>query len=253
MKTYLVIALALFMLPIAAQTIKTEKGVATLDDVDWLIVQETPLGTSANYVVLKTLAGEIIAKLSFTNNPDKVYFKGDFPTVAKKYETNYPVGTGIQTILESFNKNGIIVAGKIDLVGLQKYCDDRKIALNKILTYDEEQAMNANATTVLSFPAQSNAGQTASNNAAAVAAPQMVTFSLKNNSSKTVRIFIGTEPKFGSGSTHTTGGNNLSTEHGKAGDKLCIVDEQDNPISCTTISEGMGRLEINSSGTGFGN
>lgn len=79
-----------------------------------------------------------------------------------------------------------------------------------------------------------------------------VSFTIKNNCRQNVKIFIGTKPKYGSGTTSTLSGNSVNSRSGiKVGDQLCIVDGNDNPISCMTVSKGMGRVEINSSGTGF--
>jgi hypothetical protein len=115
-----------------------DKGMATLDGKQWLIVSET----SANNLIVKDLSGGSIAKLTFQNKGDKVFLQGEFATVEKKYDVYYPSGTTIQTILESYNKNKVIVDGKIDLKGLQSYCDTRKIPLLKLLSAEEQKEYN---------------------------------------------------------------------------------------------------------------
>lgn len=237
-----------------AQTmVKIEKGIATLDGKQWLIVQETQIDKKTAYEVIKTLSGEIIAMLTFTNNADAVYFKGEFPVIAKKYEINYPAGTAIQTILESYNKNKVIVDGNIDLTGLQKYCNDRKFPLNNILTPEERKEQEANQQVVYSYSNEKkNKSEPSDNINTDTPLPKNVSFTLKNNSSKNVRIFIGDKPKYGSGRTSWYSGNSSTSEYGTSGNQVCIVDEYDNSISCQTISDGTTRIEINESGTGFG-
>jgi hypothetical protein len=67
-----------------------------------------------------------------------------------------------------------------------------------------------------------------------------------------VRIFIGDKPKYGSGRTGYLSGNTRESRTASVGNQICIVDNSDNPISCITISNGMGDVSINASGTGFG-
>ena len=49
---------------------------------------------------------------------------------------------------------------------------------------------------------------------------ETVSFYVKNNSSNSVRIFVGTKPKYGSGTTGNLGGNSRSSYTGKVGDQV---------------------------------
>lgn len=79
-----------------------------------------------------------------------------------------------------------------------------------------------------------------------------VSFTLRNNAPKTVSIFIGTKPKFGSGLNSSIGGNTTSSFHGSTGNQLCIVQTNGDPISCMTLESSTSKVEINAQGTGFG-
>lgn len=260
MKTKLLIALAMYTTAaMAQQTVRLDNGVALLDGKEWLYVQETKIDKTTMYEVVKNATGDVIAQLTFKNNGDKVYFKGEFRKVSRRYETNYPANTGIQTVLESYNKNKVIVDSKIDLPGLQLYCDSRQIPLVIVLSAEEQMAADVVAKKQYeAYKAEQDKKKattdaTNKSTSSAQAGAKYVSFTLENHSSKSIRFFIGKEVKYGSGSYNNTGGNTISSEHGYVGEKFCIVDDHDNPISCTTITDGMGKVEINSSGTGFGN
>lgn len=73
---------------------------------------------------------------------------------------------------------------------------------------------------------------------------------LKNNCAKTVRLFLGQKPKFGSGTSTTLGSNTISSYSGRDGDMIWIVDEHDNGLSSLSPS-GRQRMQITSSCSGF--
>ena len=74
--------------------------------------------------------------------------------------------------------------------------------------------------------------------------------SLKNSCPKTVRLFLGNKPKFGSGTTTTLGANTISSYSGRAGDMIWIVDDHDNGMSSLSPS-GSQRMQITPSCSGF--
>ncbi len=249
-KAILLLIFAPFLLN-AQNKVTIEKSIATLDGKQWLYVLETKISPTINYEVIKNLAGEVIAQLTFSKMSGVISFKGEFKTVALSYSISYPEGTTIQTILESYNKNQIIVNDNISAAGLEKYCLDRKIPMQKMLSNEEwaakQKAMEDAAAKAEVKPKSTN------NKSQTIESSIYVSFTLVNNSTNKVRYYIGKEPKYGSGSTNSIGGNTQTSEHGTIGEKFCIVDEHDNPISCNTITEGMGKIEINKGGNGFGN
>jgi hypothetical protein len=75
---------------------------------------------------------------------------------------------------------------------------------------------------------------------------------LKNGCSRTVKLFIGSKPKFGGGTTTSLGSNNLTSFNGGPEDKLWIIDAQENGVASVAPS-GSQQLEITSGCSGFAN
>lgn len=83
------------------------------------------------------------------------------------------------------------------------------------------------------------------------AAPSVVSITLRNTCSQTVKLFFGDKPKFGSG-TYSSLSSNTSTSYSKQpGDMIWIVDDSQNGISSVTIEGGMRTVEITSDCSGF--
>jgi hypothetical protein len=75
--------------------------------------------------------------------------------------------------------------------------------------------------------------------------------SLKNNCSRTVRLFIGDKPKYGSGRYTTVSANSISSYSGFAPQTFWIVDDRDNGLSSWVAGPGSHNMQITSSCTGF--
>lgn len=263
MKNLFTLPLLLFALNVCAQSpINIDKnGLVTLDGKAWLKTKDT-VSANVHVTEVKNLAEKIIAVLTFVDYEDKVFFRGTFAASVSEYEyeVNYPVGTNLKVILESYYKNKVIVNDHIDLAGLEKYCKDRNVELVEMMivnvvdppsnnnynygSNNQSTNYNSNNQTTIANQTKQNTSTTITNN--------NVSFKLKNNSSKTVRYFIGSKPKYGSGSTKNIGGNNLTNEYATAGQQFCIVDGNNNAISCMEINATTQKIEINTSGSGFG-
>lgn len=74
--------------------------------------------------------------------------------------------------------------------------------------------------------------------------------SLKNNCKKTVKLFLGKKPKFGSGTSTSISSNTISSYSGSAGDMIWIVDDHENGLSSLSPS-GSQRMQITEGCTGF--
>ena len=123
-----------------AQTeVKIENGIANLNGKPWLQIEETQMGSSSDFEVIKTFKGEVIAQLSFRRTAGVVSFRGEFSTLGKFYVHSYPAGTTLEAILDAYHKNKVVVEGKIDLLGLEKYCAEKKIILQKIISEEESK------------------------------------------------------------------------------------------------------------------
>ena len=75
--------------------------------------------------------------------------------------------------------------------------------------------------------------------------------SLKNECSKTVRLFFGQKPKFGSGTTSSIGANTIQSKSGSVGDLIWIVDASDNGVASYSPHAGSQSVVITSGCTGF--
>lgn len=91
----------------------------------------------------------------------------------------------------------------------------------------------------------------ASSQSSAPSAPSGWHLSLKNSCSKSVKLFLGKKPKWGSGTYTSLGSNTISSYSGSAGDMIWIVDDGQNGISSLSPS-GSQTMQILASCSGFG-
>ena len=85
--------------------------------------------------------------------------------------------------------------------------------------------------------------------AAAPAGPVYVT--IRSSCSRTVRVFYGERPKWGSGTYSTVSSNSVSSHSFNPGDMFWIVDDSDNGLSSTSAGPGTREIEILPSCSGF--
>ena len=87
----------------------------------------------------------------------------------------------------------------------------------------------------------------------APSAPQVVSVTLHNDCSNTVKLFLGEKPKFGSGTNTSLGSNTTTSYQMKPGDMIWITDDSENGLSSTSIGGGSSQsIRIMPSCTGFG-
>ena len=89
------------------------------------------------------------------------------------------------------------------------------------------------------------APSSASAPAPAAAGPVSVT--IRSACSKTVPVFYGDKPKYGSGTTSSVSSNSVSSHTFQVGDMMWVLDESGNGAGSVTISESTRNIEINSS------
>lgn len=75
--------------------------------------------------------------------------------------------------------------------------------------------------------------------------------SLKNECPRTVKLFIGKKPRFGSGTSTSVSSNSIGSYSGSAGQTYWIVDDSGNGLSSFTVSPGRHNMRILPSCTGF--
>ncbi len=76
-------------------------------------------------------------------------------------------------------------------------------------------------------------------------------FSLKNECSQTVKLFIGDKPKYGSGTSTSVSSNSINSYSGSGSQTYWIVDESGNGLSSFTAGAGQRDMRILPSCTGF--
>ena len=94
-------------------------------------------------------------------------------------------------------------------------------------------------------------GSPAATQAAAPAPSGPVSVTIRSSCSKTVKVFYGDKPKFGSGTYSSISSNSVQSHSFQEGDLFWIVDESENGISSASISRGTRELEIGSSCSGI--
>ena len=115
------------------------------------------------------------------------------------------------------------------------------------------QPTNAGATpgaTGAGTPSTSNAGSTSSTSSSESASstsssgPSVVSVNIRNSCGKTVKVFFGEKPKFGSGTYSSWSSNSVSSHSFKAGELFWIVDESENGLASVTVKDGTHEIEI---------
>ena len=76
--------------------------------------------------------------------------------------------------------------------------------------------------------------------------PVIVSVSLKNDCSETVKLFFGDKPKFGSGRYSSIGSNTRTSQQMQEGDMVWIVDDGQNGIASHTVTSASRDLRIGS-------
>jgi hypothetical protein len=81
--------------------------------------------------------------------------------------------------------------------------------------------------------------------------PRPVSVTIHSRCKRTVRIFQGKKPKWGSGRYGRHSANSISSYSGREGDMIWIVDDRNNGLGATTLTAGVRNLVILPSCTGF--
>jgi len=96
-------------------------------------------------------------------------------------------------------------------------------------------------------PPPSSSSSSSSSSAPAPAGPVSVT--IRSACSRTVKVFYGDKPKFGSGTYSSIDSNSVQSHSFRPGEMLWIVDESQNGLGSTSVGSGTRELEIASSCT----
>jgi hypothetical protein len=82
-------------------------------------------------------------------------------------------------------------------------------------------------------------------------APSSVSVTIRSRCSKTVRVFYGAKPKFGSGTTSSISSNSVQNKTFRPGDQMWIVDDRDNGLSSVQVSAATREIEVTASCSGL--
>ena len=105
--------------------------------------------------------------------------------------------------------------------------------------------------------APSRAGTTSLNAATARPAPvapkteSPVSVTIRSKCSKTVKVFYGKDPKFGSGTRSSVSSNSVSSHTFRPGEQFWVVDDNDRGLGNAVASAGTREFEILASCTGI--
>lgn len=83
-----------------------------------------------------------------------------------------------------------------------------------------------------------------SSGAEAPAAPSSVSVTIRNSCGKTVKVFYGDKPKFGSGTYSSASSNSRSSHSFRPGDQFWIVDDSQNGLANVQVTESTREIEI---------
>jgi hypothetical protein len=81
--------------------------------------------------------------------------------------------------------------------------------------------------------------------------PQVLSVTIRSRCRQSVRVFYGQKPKFGSGTTGRVSANSVESHSFKPGESMWLVDDADNGVTSTSVSERTREIEILPNCTGF--
>jgi hypothetical protein len=78
-----------------------------------------------------------------------------------------------------------------------------------------------------------------------------VSVTIRSRCSKTVRVFYGDNPKFGSGTQSSISSNSSQSHSFRVGEQMWIIDDHDNGLASAQVSSSTREIEIGASCTGL--
>ncbi len=228
--------------------VSMKKGKVYNSEKEFCLYKEQKIDKWTNYYEFTRIDKVQLFNVITTAYSGMKSFRITFSSIDTYFEVNYG-NASIEDIITSYINNKIIGEDlSLNKKALEVYAQTKGIYLQSLSKLSTLKT-SANAET---YTTSFSSSGTNTQNTTTSSAPTSVSFSLSNTSAENVRIFIGDTPKYGSGTTGNVSGNSVERRTAKVGDQICIVDASDNPIACITVSQSMGDVVINKSGTGFG-
>ncbi|GMV14660.1 MAG: hypothetical protein AMXMBFR56_28840 [Polyangiaceae bacterium] len=110
-------------------------------------------------------------------------------------------------------------------------------------------AAGSPATAAPSPGAATPSTESVAKSAAKPAAPSSVSVTIRNTCGKTVKVFFGQKPKFGSGTYSTASSNSVQSHSFRPGDLFWIVDQSENGVANVEVKDSTKEIEIRGSCT----
>lgn len=97
----------------------------------------------------------------------------------------------------------------------------------------------------------SNSSSNSSSSSSASSAPSVVSVTICNTCTSTVKVFYGKDPKFGSGRQSSLSGNSRQSSQMGIGDMIWLIDDSRNGLGSATVSSNTREITVLPSCTGM--
>ncbi len=188
-----------------------------------------------SFYSLRNLDNKTEAMLILIPEKEKIKFSGTFPLLQVQYSCLYPQ-MEIITLLDSYIRNKVFVNGHATLIGLQAYCNERGLPLNKI-QQRKVQKPGMNDSLMIARAKEDALNQ--------------VKFTFHNNANKPVRVFIGNKPKGGSGRVQIIPPHGDLNEHARKTEKIFLLNDAGDEVKSIPVTDSLKRIVIKASVDGF--
>ena len=169
------------------------------------------------------------AAIFFSEKDTHTICTARFPGLALRYDVTYPP-IDLSVLVESYYKNKVLLNGKVDSIGLVKYCEEREIALVAMTGRKAKNPVNDSAMA----------------EAARADYASQVAFSIENYSDQQFKVRIG---KTGTSRIVILDAGRTIVEHAHINDQVCIVENNDKVKSCIDIKKDVSKIVVNKDGT----
>ena len=124
------------------KSIRIKSGKVYQNGESVLTINKKPIDKWSAFYTLSSADDRVQATLKLSSHGNRVLCHARFPILGRLYECYYSK-VGIEEIIESYFKNGVLVKGKANLVGLAKYCKERNMPLQSISAISKARRENA--------------------------------------------------------------------------------------------------------------
>ncbi len=196
---------------------------------------QTKSKDSVSIYSLRSLDNKLQALLIFRYERDTIKFSGTFPYHSARYACLYPK-IDILTLLDSYIRNKVMVNGVANLAGLEAYCKERHIVLDRSIEHSSKNPSKRDS--VLTARAKADAAN-------------QIKFTIYNKAPKPVKVFIGDKPKGGSGRLQLIPAFGELEEHARNTERVFLISDNGGDFKAIAVNESLTKIVINASADGF--